>query len=286
MGLPILDNHLSLQHGRERSSERGYEFLEQSKGLYKRIAVYNSISYNKHDNEVFKYFEDNIYPSIEKYSIDGFVVTSLPLATKLKQDFPHLELHSSCNCFQWSVRQMNLWREIAGVDVFNPPREAAKTPSMLKEMSEAGFKLKVLVNEACVYGCPYTINHACSVAEQKSVFTHCIAGDYANALRTNLFLPSWLESIDEYVYCFKLSGRESSYTQLKNILDAYIKQVPFEYIDEFATFGSNSVITELMNREIRIKVSDIPDKTRYCEAKECNKTCFLCSSLMNRINPM
>lgn len=285
MGLPILHNHLSLQHGRDVTNESVYDFLEKSEGLYKRIVVYNSISYNKHDSEVFDLFDKEVNPLIEKYKIDGFVVTSLPLAIKLRQDFPSIELHSSCNCFQWNIRQMNLWRELAGVNVFNPPREAAKTPSMLKEMAKEGFKLKVLLNEACVYGCPYTINHACSVAEQTSVFTQCMSGDYANALRTNLFLPEWMDSIDDYVYCYKLAGREAPYDFLKNILDAYILQKPMTYIDEFATYGGGSVLMKLSNRGVRIKVSDIPEKTRYCEAKECNKTCFICSNAMSKINP-
>ena len=181
---------------------------------------------------------------------------------------------------------MSLWKELANIDVFNPPREAAKTPSMLKEMSDAGFKLKVIVNEACVYGCPYTITHACSVAEQISVYTQCLCGDYANALRTNLFLPKWLETIDEYVYCFKIAGREISYNSLKKRLDAYIKQKPIEYIDEIAAFGSANVIKLLRDNNVRVKVSDIPEKTRYCEAKECNKTCFICSNVMAHINPM
>ena len=46
MGLPILHNHLSLQHGRDVTNESVYDFLEKSEGLYKRIVVYNSISYN------------------------------------------------------------------------------------------------------------------------------------------------------------------------------------------------------------------------------------------------
>ena len=108
--------------------------------MYKRIVVYNSISYNENDSITFNYFDTIIYPLIEKYNIDGFVITSLPLAIKLHKDFPKLELHTSCNCFQWNIRQMELWRNLAGIEIFNPPREAGRTPSMLKEMYNAGFK--------------------------------------------------------------------------------------------------------------------------------------------------
>ena len=33
-------------------------------------------------------------------------------------------------------------------------------------------------------------------------------------------------------------------------------------------WGGGNVLKQLSNMGVRIKVSDIPDKTRYCEAKE------------------
>lgn len=283
MGIPELKNHVSLQH-QSGDENQVYDLLSKTQNLYKRIVVFNSISYNKDDDDVFKLFDTTINPIIEKYKIDGFVVTSLPLAIKLRRDFPNLELHTSCNSFQWNIRQMKLWESLAGISTFNPPREAAKTPSMLKEMHKAGFKLKVLLNEACLYGCPFTINHACGVAEGKKTHISCSLNDYSNALRTNLFLPQWLDTIDEYVYCYKLSGRDASYECLKKILDAYILQKPMTYIDEISTYGGKSAIRDLEDNGIRIKISDIPEKTRYCEAKECNTSCFICSNKMQQIN--
>jgi hypothetical protein len=56
------------------------------------------------------------------------------------------------------------------------------------------------------------------------------------------------------------------------------------YIDEISTFGGKSAIIDLKHNGVRIKISDIPEKTRYCEAKECNTTCFICSEKMQQIN--
>lgn len=287
MGIPELTNHISLQYRNKHTDDnKVYDFLDKIHLKYKRIIVYNSISYNMDDYDLFKLFDEKIYPIIEKYDIDGMVITSLPLGIKLKRDYPNLELHTSCNSFQWNIRQMDLWREKAGINIFNPPREAAKTPSMLKEMYNAGFKLKVLVNEACTYGCPYTINHACSISEGVSTESICGCNDLANSLRSNLFLPEWLETIDEYVYCYKLAGRVSGYNKLKTTFDSYIHNKPYSYIDEISTYGSNNPILYLLRNNVRIKPSDIPEKTRYCEAKKCNKTCFVCSNAMSKINPM
>ena len=179
---------------------------------------------------------------------------------------------------------METWREVAGIDVFNPPREAAKTPSMLKEMHDAGFKLKVLVTEACQYGCPHMMTHACSVAEDKRLYLNSKCGSYefSNVFRSNFFQPKWLKYIDEYVDIYKISGRNSYDYELSPILDAYILGKEFTYIDEISTFGFSNPLAKFKEKDIRIKLSDIPEKTRYCEAKECNKTCFMCYDIFDR----
>lgn len=283
LGIPELENHVTCQNV-YTVRHNSHDFLLNSKGNYKRIVVYNPVFYNKDDNEVFKYFDTTINPLIEKYSIDGFVVTGLPIAIKLRQDFPHLELHTSCNCFQWNIRQMELWRKLAGIDVFNPPREAAKTPTMLKEMHDAGFKLKVLVNEACMYGCPYTVTHGCATAGGFEVFNQCFYGDAVDALKTNLVLPRWLEHLDEYVYCYKLSGREYPLEKLKDIFDAYILQKQMPSVYHYSTFGRKSVFYTLREYGITITDDDIPEKTRYCEARYCN-TCLECYNSMIKLIP-
>jgi hypothetical protein len=176
---------------------------------------------------------------------------------------------------------MELWANI-GIDVFNPPREAARTPSMLKEMSKAGFKLKVLLNEACIYGCSYMYNHACAVAEGTHIDSNCNNEDLTNILKTNLFLPRWMKYIDEYVYTYKLSGRISSQDKLKNILDAYILQKPMKYIHNYSTYSKCNLISKFLDINIKINDTDIPDKLRYCECKQC-KTCNVCDDFVKQI---
>ena len=282
LGIPELENHLSIQIG--YNTDISKNFLSISKGLYNRIVVYNTIFNNDDINNILKYFEKTIYPMIELYQINGFILTNLGLAIKLHKDFPKLQIQTSCNCYQWTIRQMELWRELAGVTLFNPPRESGRMPLLLKTMHEYGFKLKVLVNEACIFGCPYQYNHACAIASNdKAIITNCSSNDLSNALRTNLILPKWLKHLDEYVDVYKLSGRASSFESLKKIFEAYIEQKEYMYIDEYACFGNNSPISILKNKGIRIKESDIPDKVRFCESKDCNRTCFECSNNMERI---
>lgn len=283
LGIPQLDNHISLQNKINEDidcNKNTLQLLKRIKTQYKKLITYNSISINEDIDKVLTYFDTTIYPLIEKYNINGFILTNFNLAKKIKTDFPNIELHTSCNAFQWNIRQMEMWAKI-GVDFFNPPREAARTPSMLKEMHNAGFKLKVLLNEACIYGCSHMYNHACAVSEHKNSLSTCCNDDLSNAFKTNLFLPRWLDEIDEYCDIYKLSGRSIFYKQLKNVFDAYILQKPFTYIHEYATMGKQNPINILQQRGINIKDTDIPDKLRYCECKQC-KTCNVCDNLLKK----
>ena len=284
LGIPELYNQFSIAKQYSFSSDSSHELLKKTKHKYKRIVVYNNTCYDKSDDEVFKYFEDTIYPLIEEYQIDGFTITSLPLAQKIRKDYPNIELHTSVNCNHFTIRTMDMWRELAGIDIFNAPREAGRMIPLLKEMKEHGFKTKILVNEPCVFGCPFSLKHQIDLALQRNTkYDLCYSYDYINAFKTNLILPKWLDYLDEYVYCYKISGRVALQDNLLNYLDAYILGKKFTYINDYACYGDNNPIGLLeKNFGIKIREEDIPDKLIQCECKECNRTCFICSNLYEK----
>jgi hypothetical protein len=284
LGIPELSNQFSVVKQYSDSSNLSYELLEKTKFKYKRIVVYNNTCYDKSDKELFKYFDDIIYPLIEKYKIDGFTITSLPLAQKIRTDFPKIELHTSVNCNHFNIRTMDMWKQLADIDIFNAPREAGRMIPLLKEMKSHGLKTKILLNESCIFGCPFSFKHQIDLALQRDTYYDvCHSYDYTNAFKTNLILPKWLNDLDEYVYCYKLSGRVALKENLINYLDAYILGKKFTYINDYTCYGELNPIGILEKKfGIKIKEDDIPDKLKYCECKDCNITCFLCSDLYKK----
>ncbi len=266
-------NDEKLYHGLE-------DFLNASNRKFKRILTVNRLGIYD-EPLLFKIFDTEVNNFIEEYKIEGIITTSLNLAKKLRHDFPKIELHTSCNSFQYTVRQMDVWNNLVGIDTFNPPREAAKTPSMLKEMHDAGYKLKVIVNQACMYGCGYMFNHSCGITKMAEF--NCQHDNPVNIFRTNAILPEWLKYIDEYVDVYKIVGRHFNNNQLKFILDAYILGKPYNFLDEIISTNSTSLIRDFSTIGIRIRPEDIPEKTRYCEAKDCDKTCFICRDTYNKL---
>lgn len=285
LGLSELPNHLSLQTQENIFDSK--QFLTITKGKYKRIVAYNPIFINEDINHIIKYFDNSIYPLIEKYHIDGFILTNLDLARHIHKDFHDIEIHTSCNAFQFTLRQMEQWRELAGVNLFNPPREAGRIPELLRTMHEYGYRIKLLVNEGCIFGCPYSYNHACEVASQINQLSVnnklCGIYDIENIFKTNLILPKWLDYLDEYVDVYKIAGRNSSANKLRRMFDAYIHQIKFKYINDYMLCGNEHIIQKLANNNIMIEEDIIPDRLRYCESKDCHLTCFECSNALKKI---
>lgn len=256
------------------------QFLKKSFGKYNRLITLNSIHYNLNLSELHDFLETRLFPFIDDYKIDGCICTDFIMAKLIHQTFPYVEIHTSCNCFQWNIREMDLWRKECGASVFNPPREILRTPVKLKEMHDAGFKIKAIVNESCLFGCPQQINHCVVNASGKEIFRQCNLGDITNFFKGNWVLPRWLDKLDEYVDIYKISGRLYPIEFLIEVFDAYINRKEVDNLPNILTAGNARAMFET---GIKVPSSMIHDKLLTCECKECDKTCFMCRDLMTKL---
>ena len=261
-------------------------FLKKSKGKFRRICTLNAAYYSFKTAEEFKKFIDNIVSVISEYGIDGVILTEYRIARILHQVLPDLEIHTSCNCFSWTVRQMQLWKRNCGVKVFNPPREILRSPSKLKEMADMGFKLKCIVNEGCLFGCPNTVTHAMTLAMNGSLYNSCSQVGLSDVFKGNYILPRWQKYYDDYVYIYKIAGRGTLNDYPFRCLDWYINEEDSISLTEIMIGGVVASFKERIPLEYQNKLTlnMIPDKLMTCECKHC-MSCGLCSSLIRKIVP-
>lgn len=255
-----------------------YEFMEESKGLVKRIITLNAGHYDMPTDAIKAFVVSQIVPLVEKYGIEGFICTDFSMACFIHELYPNIELHTSCNNMQWTVRMMKLWQKEAGISVFNPPREILRTPAKLREMHDAGFKIKALVNEACLYGCPSSVNHLMDLAMNscQTAFP-CQRNDKVNFLKANWVLPRWLPLLDKYVDIYKISGRRLSTKEISFILKSYIE------LDDSADILSLMVGRTKDGWKEKfgpVPGRFIPDKLLYCECRDCDNGCDVCRKTM------
>ena len=276
LSIPEIDEHLY----EEKEDDVSKDLLKHTLD-YKRMVVYNHGMYPYDDRELLNHLEKAIFPLIEKYRIDGFIVTNVHVSRFLRETFPNLELHLSCNNPVYTVRQAMNWIENGKVDIINPPREIGRTPTLLEEFHKHGIKQKVLLNNACAYGCSNQLNHTCSCGlEYDNNMFSCTYGEFTKWLKNCVVLPRWMDKLDNYVYTYKIAGRFLKSDVLQRMCDSYILGRQATYMSEIASGGTLSSMYQL---GYDIPLSLLPDKLSWCECRDC-ETCHLCDRVLEKLH--
>lgn len=263
------------------------EFLRISKGKVRRICPVNAMYYRYDTEEELKDFVISLARAANYYQLEGFILSDYRMAVLLHALLPELEIHTSCNAYQWNKRQMEIWREKCGATVFNPPREILRTPARLKEMHEAGYKLKCLINEGCLMGCPNSFNHNLSIAMSCGApVLSCCQNGIADLFRANWILPRWQKHYDEYVDIYKIAGRNSAGDYPFKCMDAYLTENNDMSLSELMISGTIMFAHRMLPKEIlqKITIDKVPDKLLTCECNSCEQ-CKLCHTILASLIP-
>ena len=272
--LPGVKHHLTGSMGHEDYDEKCAAFLKASKGLYSRSVTLNSI-FDVMDDEKFALTMDKIFRDIDEYEPETVICANLYMAMEIRRRYPNIQIDTSCNTYQFNLSEVRVWNELLHLHFVNPPRQAGRMPGFLKDLHDHGFKLKVLCNESCFFGCPQMAAHCLSIAVKHNrrvdIDKGCYLGSTENFFKGCYLLPRWLEKLDPYVDVWKIQGRYMQTDYIFKTLEHYVKgeDCPLsEIFDEFhqcPTKDGKDISTEL-----------IPDKLLTCEMKDCHRTCFLC----------
>ncbi len=263
------------------------QFLNLSKGKIRRICPVNAMYYKFDSGEELKNFAISLCQLANRFQLEGLIISDYRVAVLVHAILPELEIHTSCNGYQWNVRQMEIWREKCGVTVFNPPREILRAPSKLKEMHDAGYKLKCLINEGCLMGCPNSMCHNLSVSLQfNPCMLSCCQCGTGDIFRGNWILPRWQKHFDEYVDIYKIAGRNSEADYPFRTMDAFLTENNSLPLSELMFSGTIGFAEHMLPAEVlkQITLDKVPDKLLTCECKECAQ-CNLCNKITSSLIP-
>ena len=263
------------------------EFLRISKGKVRRVCPVNAMYYKYDTEEELKDFVITLAKAANYYQLEGFILSDYRMAVLLHALLPDLEIHTSCNAYQWNLRQMEIWREKCGAKVFNPPREILRVPSRLKEMRDAGFRLKCLINEGCLMGCPNSMCHNLSIAMSCGApVLSCCQNGIADLFRANWILPRWQKHFDEYVAIYKIAGRNSEGDYPFKTMDAYLAENNDMALTDLMISGTVMFARHMTPPEAlaNVTLDKVPDKLLACECRECAR-CNLCESILRKLVP-
>lgn len=283
------------------------------------------ILFNARYNNIIRYDEvqiNNILDEIKnlksKHLLDGIIFLDYYIIELLvKEDkllFKDIELIPSVNCFIDSIEKLeSYFSYLRFIGVNNIPNKIVLDRSLnrninkLKEVSDyiklnyKDIKIEILVNEGCLYNCPYKINH--------DIFISLINDNtgvgmvYLNNLTVNNKFK--LEKLNIDQGCLKM------YSENKNLIlsSPFIRPEDIKYIEEYVdiikisgrTLGKEfieMVYNSYNNKEYNGNIIDILDTSNYLKdiiyidnetlpknffeiVSKCNKDCYKCKYCFN-----
>lgn len=278
LGLPsLLDTHPRYKD-KSTAEINTLDFLSKDIPCNRYLTL-NKAHYHRSDRELTEFVEQDVFPILDTYHIEGIIVTDFNMARFIHQFRPDVKLSTSCNTFMYNVKAMQRWKEYCGVTLFNVPRDSMRMPGLLKKMHEQGFQLKCIVNESCLYGCAQQMMHCFTETGRKTDHYRYQCQrlkDPADILRCNWILPRWLPYFDEYVSVYKIVGRGATTKRISTMLDAYINERDDIWIDDIIYGGA------YRGSHYNIPTSAVPDKLLTCNCMECGTTCNLCNEVIKK----
>ena len=264
-------------HGLIQCDEVLYDFLACTKGMFKRFLTLNYTVFMMPDVEWMRMLHSYIFPIIEEFELDGLILSNYNMACYIHSIYPNLEIHNSCNTFSWNIAEIENWRINAGLTAFNPPRQIVRCPDKLKDFHSSGIKLKVLINEACYFGCSEMLNH-CILRNCDFKYTYnCLKNIPVNILRGCFVSKGCYRYLDNMVDIYKLTGKAANLDLLKKIFDYYILCKDTDNILD-VIYGPSVDSFRLQFPDLKINPKLIPDKLYHCECKDCFSGCDVCSN--------
>ena len=257
----------------------------------KMYVTYNSATYfDKSQSDKCIYVGNYFGELVNNFKVDGIICADLELAEVVHQIFPDIEIQTSCNTYQWLPRTMKLWHDAVGTTTFNPPREILRDELMLRQVASTGYKLKCIVNEACIYGCPQNINHAHYIAYGKcNHAAYCDRQQWrlSDLFKTNFILPRQLKYYDDYVDIFKISGRGFTTNMIATMLDSYVNERNDVHLGQLITSRKNKMLLNAKEKyNFTIPVKMIPDKLLSCRCEQCDDGCEVCDKVVEKLLKM
>ena len=176
----------------------------------------------------------------EEYSVEAITISNPMYIREVRRRFPGVEICASVLADIDCIDKAVIYGK-AGADSFTPDVNINRNLRLLKAIREkTGLEIKLMVNEGCLFKCPFRKFHFNYIAHKSrnpgvggargedNVFSqNCIQvtkSDPAQIFKSGWIRPEDLERYGDVTPFFKLVGRTSSTRMICRALEAYMRQ--------------------------------------------------------------
>jgi collagenase-like PrtC family protease len=170
------------------------------------------------------------------HGLDAITIANPIYIIEVRRECPELEIHASVLGDIDCIQRAEMYAEL-GVDIITPDANINRNLALLREIKKVTKKkLKLMVNEGCLYKCPFRkfhFNYMSHVSKELGVyvadyfFQNCVTktiSDPTQILKSGWIRPEDTEKYLDITNFFKIVGRAGSPSLIKRATRAYLEQ--------------------------------------------------------------
>jgi len=238
------------------------------------VALVNPVVLPRPVEEIAPAVIDALRQLDDDIGLAGVTVSDVRLAARIREAIPHLSLAASVLMDISRPNQVAMLADI--FDTLVPASRVMRDLPALEAL-RAAFpgRIRLIVNEACLPGCPFRVQHfhemASGLSHPRSLCDELLAREPWLRLTGAWVLPQHLRIYDGLYDELKLAGRVTlrDATLYRQVLEAYVQRQPLS--PNAIGAGPASV---LENLEI--------DEEFYAQTLRCGRNCHECDVCRGR----
>jgi len=235
-----------------------------------------------------------------EYGVESITIANPLYIREVRKRFPDLEICASVLGDIDCVEKAVIFRK-AGADVITPHIDINRDLALLLKIKNAtGAQIKLMVNEGCLFRCPFRkfhfnyISHKSrnpgmkqGVKAEDNVFSlNCIQlskSDLSQILKSCWIRPEDAAKYSRITSYFKLVGRTSSKSMLVRSVDAYLQE---SWDGDLLELMAGNLYSLAMSHLMHLDNKSLDpigffQKVTSCD-KECSE-CDYCSALIGKL---
>jgi len=231
----------------------------------------------------------------EKHGLEAITIANPIYIQAIRRRIPGIEICASVvgeiDCLQKASLYVS-----AGANVITPDPSINRDLILLQRIKDiTGAKIKLMVNEGCLYKCPYRrfhynyISHLTreSIKNSPEVFlNNCVAvtaADPSQAIKSGWIRPEDTRKYSSITNSFKIVGRDWPSSIMKRAVFAYLDE---EWNGDLFSILSSNIFIFGLNLDCSLDNKSLDNTGFFEKLTSCDKNCDSCDYCANLANKL
>ncbi len=219
----------------------------------------------------------------KEHGVEAVTIANPLYIQEVRKYLPDIQICASVlgdiDCVERAVVYTRL-----GANVITPDVNINRNLAVLKEIKRVtGAELKIMVNEGCLYKCPFRkfhfnyISHVSKKSGRELIFIpYCdqvIAEDPSQILKSGWIRPEDMQKYGEITNFFKIVGRELKKEKIVRVTKAYLEE---SWDGDLMDIICSSLGTFAMNHGTYLDNKILGERGFFEQVTSCGQNCSQC----------